>query len=94
MKASTEQLNAFDGAGSAERAGGNPVRDAVDSARTDILSRIDSLTSSVAEAGKAAKEAGLRSVDATNRYVQDKPWQVVGIAAAVGFIVGAIVRRR
>jgi ElaB/YqjD/DUF883 family membrane-anchored ribosome-binding protein len=27
-------------------------------------------------------------------YVQDKPWQAVGIAAAVGLIVGLLVARR
>jgi ElaB/YqjD/DUF883 family membrane-anchored ribosome-binding protein len=95
MKASnTEEMTAFDGPGSAERGPRSPGLDALDSARTDILSRIDSLTSTVADAGKAAKDAGLRGVDATNRFAQAKPWQVAGIAAAVGFVVGAMIARR
>jgi len=95
MKTSSpEQTNAFGEAGTAARVARNPVQDAVDSARTDILCRIDSLTSTVVEAGKNAKDAGIRRVDATNRYVQSNPWKALGIAAALGFVVGAVVRRR
>jgi ElaB/YqjD/DUF883 family membrane-anchored ribosome-binding protein len=95
MKTSSpEQNNAFDEIGTAARAARNPVQDAVDSARTDILGRIDSLTSTVMEAGKNAKDAGVRGVDATHRYVQSSPWQALGIAAVLGFLAGAVVRRR
>ncbi len=30
----------------------------------------------------------------TNEYVRDNPWQAVGAAAAVGFLVGVLVSRR
>jgi ElaB/YqjD/DUF883 family membrane-anchored ribosome-binding protein len=32
--------------------------------------------------------------DATDHYVRANPWQSIGIAAAVAFIVGALVSRR
>jgi ElaB/YqjD/DUF883 family membrane-anchored ribosome-binding protein len=40
----------------------------------------------VKQARKAAKE--------TNTYVHDNPWQAVGIAAGVAFIIGVLVSRR
>ena len=88
------RTNAFEETGEVERLPRNPVRDAVDAVRTDITDRIDSLTSSVAEAGQNAKDAGIRSVDTTNRYVRSYPWHAVGIAVALGFVVGAVVSRR
>jgi ElaB/YqjD/DUF883 family membrane-anchored ribosome-binding protein len=30
----------------------------------------------------------------TDDYVHDNPWRVIGIAAAVGFLVGLVVSRR
>lgn len=30
---------------------------------------------------------------ATDEYVHDKPWQAIGIGAAVGMIVGMLIRR-
>ncbi|WP_248803394.1 DUF883 family protein [Pseudomonas sp. MWU13-2100] len=44
-------------------------------------------------------EASLRdrrqaAVDATEAYVQAKPWQSIGIAAGIGFIVGLLATRR
>lgn len=40
----------------------------------------------VKHAKKAAKE--------TDTYVRDNPWQAVGIAAGVAFIIGVLVSRR
>jgi|APCry1669189000_1035189.scaffolds.fasta_scaffold100158_2 ElaB/YqjD/DUF883 family membrane-anchored ribosome-binding protein len=35
-----------------------------------------------------------RSVREADRYVHDKPWQAIGIAAGVAFVVGLLVSRR
>ena len=37
-----------------------------------------------------AKEAAR----ATDTYVHDNPWQAIGVAAAVGFLLGLVVARR
>ena len=89
-----EQTTILDGAGNPEHAARNPLQDALNSARNDILGRIDSLTSTIADSGKSAKDAGMRGIDVTNRYVRSNPWQVAGIAAALGFVLGAIVTPR
>lgn len=35
-----------------------------------------------------------RTIRSTDRYVRDNPWQTVGLAAAVGFVLGAMIARR
>ncbi len=42
------------------------------------------------EAVDRAKDAAR----ATDDYVRDNPWQAIGVAAAVGFLVGMLVSRR
>jgi ElaB/YqjD/DUF883 family membrane-anchored ribosome-binding protein len=41
-------------------------------------------------AADRAKEAAR----ATDDYVHDHPWQMVGVAAAVGFVAGLLMNRR
>jgi len=31
---------------------------------------------------------------AADRYVHERPWQAVGVAAAVGFVIGVVVSRK
>ncbi|UVE16436.1 YqjD family protein [Pseudomonas sp. LS44] len=40
------------------------------------------------------RERGQAAVDATELYVVEHPWQALGMAAAVGVIVGLLVGRR
>lgn len=49
--------------------------------------RIDATQQNVREHGKAA-------VDATEDYLGEHPWQAVGLAAGVGFLLGLLVGRR
>jgi hypothetical protein len=39
-------------------------------------------------------EEGRRAAAATERYVREKPWHALGIAAGVAFILGALSRHR
>jgi ElaB/YqjD/DUF883 family membrane-anchored ribosome-binding protein len=32
--------------------------------------------------------------DSTDKFVREKPWQAVGIAAAIGLVAGLLIRRR
>ncbi|HZP86548.1 MAG TPA: DUF883 family protein [Burkholderiales bacterium] len=43
-----------------------------------------------AELASRAREAASR----TDRYVHDKPWQSMGVAAAMAFLVGYLIGRR
>ncbi|KAA8700946.1 MULTISPECIES: DUF883 family protein [Pseudomonas syringae group] len=40
------------------------------------------------------RERGEAAVIATEDYVQNNPWQSVGIAAGVGFLIGLLATRR
>lgn len=43
---------------------------------------------------ESLRERGKAAVLATEDYVQSNPWQSVGIAAGVGFILGLLATRR
>lgn len=40
------------------------------------------------------RERGQAAITATEDYVQANPWQSVGIAAGVGFLIGLLATRR
>lgn len=42
----------------------------------------------------SATEMGEEAVRATETYVRDNPWQAVGVAAAVGLLLGLLLSRR
>ncbi|MDR6956429.1 ElaB/YqjD/DUF883 family membrane-anchored ribosome-binding protein [Pseudomonas brassicacearum] len=42
----------------------------------------------------SVRERGQAAVAATEEYVQANPWQSVGIAAGVGFLIGLLATRR
>lgn len=42
----------------------------------------------------SVRERGQAAVTATEEYVQANPWQSVGIAAGVGFLIGLLATRR
>jgi ElaB/YqjD/DUF883 family membrane-anchored ribosome-binding protein len=48
----------------------------------------------VADAQYAVADKAKAAARATDDYVHDKPWQAVGAAAAVGFVLGLLVNRR
>jgi ElaB/YqjD/DUF883 family membrane-anchored ribosome-binding protein len=37
---------------------------------------------------------GKAALDATEDYVQSHPWQTLGIAAAIGLLLGMLISRR
>lgn len=46
------------------------------------------------DAQSAVVEKSKAAAKATDDYVHDHPWKAVGIAAAVGFVLGLIINRR
>jgi len=46
------------------------------------------------EAERAAVAKAKEAATATDEYVHDNPWQAVGIAAGVGFLLGLLIGRR
>ncbi|CAI8826369.1 MULTISPECIES: YqjD family protein [Pseudomonas] len=42
----------------------------------------------------SVREQGQAALSATEDYVQSNPWQSIGIAAGVGFLIGLLATRR
>ena len=51
---------------------------------------VDEFAADLAEAEEMLK----RAARVTDDYVHDNPWQAIGIAAAVGVLVGLLMNRR
>ncbi len=49
--------------------------------------RLEALERDIEKRARAA-------ADDAHRYVRDNPWQSIGVAAAVGFVVGLLIGRR
>jgi ElaB/YqjD/DUF883 family membrane-anchored ribosome-binding protein len=62
--------------------------------RTRIVDRLEAAKIRVADAQHEAVERARRAADATDHYVHDHPWQAIGVAAAVGLVVGVLIGRR
>lgn len=86
----------------------NVVSDAEDILRATAGVAGDKMTELRERIGERLRDAKLRIADAeavlidktkaaaraTDDYVNDNPWQAVGIAAGVGFLLGIIIGRR
>ncbi len=48
----------------------------------------------IADAQYAVADKAKAAARATDDYVHDNPWQAVGAAAALGFVLGLLVNRR
>lgn len=66
----------------------------VSEARTKIRESLETAKSRLMEAERAAVRHGEEAVTATEDYVKHNPWQSVGIAAAVGVVLGVLLARR
>jgi ElaB/YqjD/DUF883 family membrane-anchored ribosome-binding protein len=72
---------------------------------TETQGLLDSMTSATTEKTaalrasleknlKAAVERTTAAAKYTDEYVHDNPWQAIGVAAAVGVLVGMLLSRR
>ncbi|SPB16011.1 membrane protein [Caballeronia novacaledonica] len=65
----------------------------VDALRSRLRDHVDSARNALEDAQANAQSRYRASVDCTAKYVKDNPWQSLGIAAGVGFLVGLLVSR-
>jgi ElaB/YqjD/DUF883 family membrane-anchored ribosome-binding protein len=63
-------------------------------ARTRIGAKLSEARSRLDEARIAVTDRARHTADATHEYMMDNPWKVVGLAAVIGLIIGALVSRR
>ena len=68
--------------------------DHVSRLRAKLSDNVDKVKDSLHSAKKHTRKKAREAADATDEYVHDTPWQSVGVAAAVGFLLGLLVSRR
>ena len=65
-----------------------------DEARAKIRESLQTAKARLLEAERAAVRRGEEAVAATETHIRNNPWQSVGIAAAVGLVIGVLLARR
>ncbi|MCU1757458.1 DUF883 family protein [Pseudomonas helleri] len=68
--------------------------DQADELRDKIKLSLDKARASLEDTKESLHERGEAAVTAAEDYVQSNPWQSVGIAAGVGFLIGLLATRR
>jgi ElaB/YqjD/DUF883 family membrane-anchored ribosome-binding protein len=62
--------------------------------REQIRSSLGRARTTLHNAEGALLERGKAAVQATEGYVQTHPWQTLGVAAAIGLLLGMLITRR
>ena len=70
---------------------GNAINQSV---RDNISTSLNDLKAKLLETEKMVSDKAKVAARATDEYVHENPWQSIGIAAGVGFLVGLLVSRR
>ena len=76
------------------RATAGQAGEKVAEARERAAESIDAAKARIAQAGYAAAEQTRVAAKATDDYVHENPWTAVGIAAAVGVVLGVLMSRK
>ena len=73
---------------------GNETGDKARDLRSQVESKLLSAKLRLQEFEGQAVDGAKAAARATDDYVHDKPWQAIGVAAAVGFLAGLLMNRR
>jgi ElaB/YqjD/DUF883 family membrane-anchored ribosome-binding protein len=59
--------------------------------RAKVANTLDGVRRSATDTAAGLRDRALKAADATDDYVRDRPWTAIGVAAAVGLLVGISV---
>jgi ElaB/YqjD/DUF883 family membrane-anchored ribosome-binding protein len=76
------------------RATEGQIGEKAEEARRRVQAALDTARTRLKAMQGSATEMGEEAVRATETYVRDNPWQAVGVAAAVGLLLGLLLSRR
>ncbi len=76
------------------RATADVTGDKIGELRERIIERLHDAKVRIAEAEAALVDRTRAAARATDDYVNENPWQAVGIAAGIGLLLGVIIGRR
>lgn len=62
--------------------------------KAELSERIASAKASVIEASSSITERAKKAADASNHYVHEQPWQVIGASSLAGLLIGYLIARR
>lgn len=68
--------------------------DKITDVRARLSQRLEAAKERIADADYAVRQQTKKVVDVTDDYVHKNPWQSVGVAAGVAFLLGLLVSRR
>ena len=71
----------------------NSTAEGFAAARTQVEGKLSEARSRLDDARIAVTRTACRAADATDAYVSENPWKVLGIAALAGFITGFVLSR-
>ncbi|MEP7205470.1 MAG: DUF883 family protein [Casimicrobiaceae bacterium] len=76
------------------RATSNLSGEALSSAREKFQGQLATAKARAADYTATARAKGREAAVMADDYVHDNPWAAIGVAAGVGFLIGAIMSRR
>ena len=76
------------------RATANQAGEKIGVARERIQDSIHQAKVKLAEAEAVLLERAKQAARYTDEYVQENPWRAIGVAAAVGLLIGLVLSRR
>lgn len=76
------------------RATASQAGEKVAAARERIQASLATAKVKLAEAERVVLEKTKEAARTTDEFVHQHPWQAVGIAAAIGFVLGVLISRR
>jgi ElaB/YqjD/DUF883 family membrane-anchored ribosome-binding protein len=76
------------------RATAGQAGEKIATARERIQASLAVYKEKLIDAEEAMMERTKEAARATDEYVHDHPWQAVGVAGAVGFLLGMLIARR
>jgi ElaB/YqjD/DUF883 family membrane-anchored ribosome-binding protein len=59
--------------------------------RAKVANTLDDVRRTATDTAAGLRDRALQAADATDDYVRDRPWTAIGVAAAVGLLVGISV---
>lgn len=76
------------------RATASQAGEKVSAARERVQASLANARVKLVEAERVLVDRTRQAAKVTDEYVRENPWQAVGIAAGVGFLIGLLINRR